>query len=156
MAAEPPKLEKAEPWWAQRKALHDEDIALLLDWMAFGYGASVATSQPVVAFSHADDWLLGNLSWRTRMLSERSKFSFHEMSPKCFDCAWVGFVACQCALSLAGSTKTESADRGKRTFAFGGHCVIASAERKQSEIQVSSSIRVGGQPIPKCRGARVD
>jgi hypothetical protein len=138
MAAEPPKLEKAEPWWAQRKALHDEDIALLFDWMAFGYGASVATSQPVVAFSHADDWLLGNLSWRTRMLSECSKFAFDTMFSKGFDCAWAGFVACQCPLSLAGSTKTKSSDRGKRTLDSGGHCLLATAEGNQSEIQVSS------------------
>ena len=138
MAVEPPKLDIAKPWWAQRKALHVEDIALVLDWMAFGYGASVATSQPVVTFSHTDGWLFGNLSWRTRMLSERSKFSFHSKSSKCFDGAWALFVACQCPLSLAGSTKTKSSDRGKRTLDSGGHCLLATAEGNQSEIQVSS------------------
>ncbi len=120
-----PKLAKAEPWCAQRKAQYAEDIALVLKRMDFGHCASFATSQPVATFSRSDCWLFGILIRLDDILCARKKFSFHKMSSERFDCFWFGFVACQCPLSLAGSTQTGPFDRGKRNQAYRDHCFLA-------------------------------
>jgi hypothetical protein len=102
----PPKLEKAAPWWAQRKARHGEDTAVVLGCLAFGHGTSVATSQPLVAFCCPDCWQFDRLSWRALVLAARQQLSLHKLSFGGFDFVWAGFVAGQCPLSLAGSTQT--------------------------------------------------
>lgn len=139
-----------------KKGSYGEDNALVLDCLAFGHGTSVATGQPLVAFCCPDCWQFDRLSWRALILAARQQLSLQKLSFGGFDFVWAGFVACQCPLSLAGPTQTRSFDRGKRTHTFGDHCVLASAEFKRCEIQVSSSICFGGQCIPQCRGAGVD
>ena len=139
-----------------KKGSYGEDTALVLGCLAFGHGTSVATSQPLVSFSYLDCWQFGRLNGCALVLAARQQRSLHQLSFGGFDFVWAGFVACQCPLSLAGPTQTRSFDRGKRTPTFGAHCILASAEFKRCEIQVSSSICFGGQCIPQCFGARVD
>ena len=128
----------------------------MLNRVAFGYSASVATSRPMVASSCLECWQFGILHWHALMHVPHQECALHKLSFGCLDFVCTGFVPGQCPLSLAGSTQTGSFGRGKRTQAFGGHCIIAAAKRQRCQIQISSSICFGGQCISQCRRTGMD